>query len=135
MGTDLRKAVFDGFPAANAVGCDIFPAFLQLGHTLWNDKDACGIKFIQGDIFALPDTTSASPDSPLKLSEVASLEALQGRVDILFTGSVFHLFDEVQQAEMAQKAATLISRSPGSLIFGRHGGKETKGFRRSSYRE
>lgn len=132
MGTDLRKAVLDGYPAKNAVGCDLFPAFLDLGHKLWNDKDTSEITFIQGDIFAIP---SGPPNPFATLSQVKGLNDLVEKVDVLFMGSVFHLFDENKQKEMAYKCAMLIPRRKvGTLVFGRHGGLVVKGTQPSIYK-
>lgn len=128
MGTDLRKAVLDGFPPERAIGVDLFPAFLDLGHKLWNDKDSCAIKFLPGDILKISDTPAMVTEGTLKLSSVTQFNDLVGRVNYLFTGSVFHLFDEEKQAEMALKVATLVARKPGSIIFGRHAGADVKGF-------
>ncbi|KAF8321249.1 hypothetical protein DL93DRAFT_2073051 [Clavulina sp. PMI_390] len=129
MGTDIRKAVLDGFPADYAVGADLFPAFIEAGYKLWQDKDTCRIKFVQGDIFKLPPTPIAPSTVPL--TSVAALEQLGGKVNYLYTGSVFHLFDEPEQAEMALRVAIISARQPGSIIFGRHRGAEVKGFSQS----
>lgn len=133
MGTDLRKAVLDGYPAKNVIGCDLFPAFFDLGHELWGDKASCCITFIQGDIFKIPSTPPAS--SP-PTTQVTGLNDLIGKVDVLFMGSVFHLFDEDQQAELALKCAILVPRrKPGTLLFGRHSGLPLKGTEPSVYRK
>lgn len=43
VGTDLRKAVFDGFPANRLIGVDLFPEFIETGYRLWQDRPSCGI--------------------------------------------------------------------------------------------
>lgn len=126
VGTDLRKAVFDGFPPERAIGVDLLPAFIELGHKLWGDQETSSIKFIAGDLFQLPETPS-SRSEPFQLSSVSQFGDLVGRVKYLFTGSVFHLFNEGDQIRMARKVAGLIIRKPGSIIFGRHSGAEQKG--------
>jgi hypothetical protein len=135
VGADLRKAVFDGFPASQAVGCDISPEFFDLGYKLWKDKGACDIVFIRDNVFEIPDPTinQTAPEEPSSLdgnalSQVTKLAQLVGRVKFLFTHSVFHLFNQQKQEEMARKIATLIRHTPGSVIFGAHIGAETMGF-------
>lgn len=131
VGTDLRKAVFDGFPSEQAFGCDLLAAFLELGHKLWNDKETCRIKFIADNVFCLPDPKDTKADShrePTPLPEVKKLYDLIGRVRFLYTKHVFHLWNQEKQAEMALKLASLISRTPGSIIFGSHIGANEMGF-------
>lgn len=146
MGADIRKAVFDGFPASQAIGCDIKDEFIQLGNNLWHefdshlkkDEESKGIRFITEDLFSIPDPIlSPSEDSftaLLDLSKIKSIAELKGRVRYLFTHSVFHLFGEEKQAEMALKLGSLVSRrtdsATKSVIFGRHIGAtvEEKGF-------
>lgn len=129
MGTDLRKAVLDGFPSHRAVGVDLFHEFLDLGHQLWQDVSSCSIKFIPGDVFTLPAAAPIPTTVDFDLSKISKLADLIGSVKYLFTGSVFHLFDEAKQAEMARKLVSLLARGsrPGSVIFGRHMGLEEKG--------
>lgn len=126
VGADLRKAVFDGFPARQTVGCDISPEFFDLGYKLWKDKGTCDIAFINDSIFEIPEPTVNQP-APEELAPT-KLAQLVGRVKFLFTHSVFHLFNERKQEDMARKIATLIRRTPGSVIFGAHIGAETMGF-------
>lgn len=114
----------DGFPASRAVGTDIYPAFFDLGHKIWNDADSCSIKFISGDVFALP----SSPPPPT--SSLSKLEDLQGKAKYIYTGAVFHLFDEAAQEKMARKVAALANwKGKGTFLFGMHVGAENVGLR------
>ncbi|KZV63373.1 hypothetical protein PENSPDRAFT_657361 [Peniophora sp. CONT] len=126
MGTDVRKAVFDGYPAAQIVGCDLLSDFIALGHKLYADGDGHPIRFIQGDVFALdlpsPTQTVTSTHTTSSLSEFSSLNDLLGRVAAIYTGALFHLFDESTQLAMALRLALLIRKDKPSIIFGRHQG-------------
>ncbi|KAF8313789.1 hypothetical protein DL93DRAFT_1118380 [Clavulina sp. PMI_390] len=134
MGTDLRKAVFDGFPAQQAVGCDLYTDFFDHGHKLWSDKDSSAIKFIFGDVFSipvpssLPITPTAKRDRLTNNSAISKLEDLIGHAKLVYASAVFHLFSEAKQAEMARKVAVLASTQPGTIIFGLHVGSDVKGF-------
>lgn len=128
MGTDLRKAVLDGWPASRADGADLFPEFIDTGYQLWSDRSSCRIKFIQGDIFTLSSPTpTPTSNTTFDLQKISYLCDLAGRVKYLFTGSVFHLFGEEKQKEMALNLVSLLKREPGSIMFGRHTGAAVKG--------
>lgn len=121
--------MLDGYPAEQAIGCDVLPGFLELGHQLWRDKETSPIKFIADNVFNIPDPTQlSSKNLDVPPSDIKGLEDLTGRVRFLYTHSVFHLFNQEKQAEMALKLATLSSRTPGSIIFGGHIGAEMMGF-------
>jgi hypothetical protein len=57
------------------------------------------------------------------------LTPLQGHVAVIHASSLFHLFDEARQLQLAQAFASLLSPLPGSLILGMHVGLAEKGFR------
>ncbi|VDC06431.1 unnamed protein product [Peniophora sp. CBMAI 1063] len=124
MGTDVRKAAFDGYPASQIVGCDLLPDFLALGHKLYGDADTCPIRFIQGDVFALEPPSPLQPAIPaasLK-SQIHSLTDLLGRAAVVYTGALFHLFDESTQYAMALRLTSLLRQDKPAIIFGRHQG-------------
>ncbi|EIN11109.1 hypothetical protein PUNSTDRAFT_37299, partial [Punctularia strigosozonata HHB-11173 SS5] len=126
MGTDARKAVYDGYPAEKVLACDLRLDFIEIGYGLFEDKDKCRIHFFQSDVFEIPLDVS-SHDAPVPLKEVSRLEHLQGRVDHIYTGAVFHLFDESTQVAMALRLATLVPKDRPAIIFGRHRGQFTAG--------
>ncbi|VDC06430.1 unnamed protein product [Peniophora sp. CBMAI 1063] len=124
MGTDVRKAVYDGYPASQVVGCELVAEFLTLGHKLYRDEDTCNIRFIQGDIFALQLPSSLQPTTPpvTSISQSTSLGDLLGRAAAIYTGALFHLFDESAQYALALRLAMLARKDKPSIIFGRHQG-------------
>lgn len=93
---------------------------MELGYDLFLDKNKLKSRFIPSDVF--------DPNSNL-------LKELTGKVDIIHTGSFFHLFDWNQQIEVAKRVVTLLRPRPGSLVIGRQIGnleaKET--LRRSGH--
>lgn len=133
VGTDVRKAVFDGYPAANVVACDLHERYITLGHKLYNDSESSGITFFAADIFdfsvqadaqvaeVLEATQDSGPSSPSRL------ERFRGRVTHIYAGLLFHLFDEDTQFQVALRLAQLSQRKAGVIIFGRHEGKEEPG--------
>ena len=131
VGTDLRKLVFDGYPASNVIGCDLRPEYVDLGYELFGDRDRCPIRFITGNIFDLPDkaapTDVAEETSPPSLTSVNDLAQLRGALTHVYTGALFHLFDEETQYKLALRLALLVKRSPGAVIFGRHQGLKVEG--------
>jgi len=131
MGTDVRKLVLDGYPASQVVGCDLRPEFISSGHKLYNDEATCPIHFFSDDMFNIPaeaQPAASVPSGDFSLRSVTSLGHLVGRMAYIYTGALFHLFDEDTQFAIALRLAVLLKREPGSTIFGRHQGLETAGY-------
>ncbi|KAI0653882.1 hypothetical protein C8Q70DRAFT_551209 [Cubamyces menziesii] len=133
MGSDVRKLVYDGYPASQVLGCDLRPEFIQLGYELFGDTETCPIRFFTSDVFGLPTsvaevratvTETPHPD----VSAVTDLSQLRGALTHIYTGALFHLFDEDNQRGLALRLATLLRRTPGAVIFGRHQGLHEEGY-------
>jgi SAM-dependent methyltransferase len=106
FGQTTRRLVADGAPSENIYGCDLQPDFIELGFKLFNDREKLQTKFLVADIF--------DPSSPLK--------ALQGSVNMVYTGSFFHLWGLQKQKEVSKAVALLLLPSTGSMILGRQVG-------------
>ncbi|KAJ6551447.1 hypothetical protein B0H19DRAFT_1157684 [Mycena capillaripes] len=142
FGTDIRKCASDGIPVQNLLASDLRPGFWNLGHELFQSTpETFPVAFLAGDAlnpdFLEPSEPLASPSevsdpTPL-LSSVTSLTPLRGHVSAIHISSVFHLFFEPQQLQLARALAGLLSPAPGSVIFGSHTGLATKGFNTSRY--
>lgn len=131
MGTDVRKLVADGYPAANVMGCDLRQEFIEYGYKLFGDKGRCAIHFFASDVFDVPypyPAAAEAPAAPLDLTQIRDLRQLRGQVDHFYTGALFHLFDEPTQYALALRVAQLVKRTPGTVIFGRHQGLEEEGY-------
>ncbi|TFK65873.1 hypothetical protein BDN72DRAFT_800730 [Pluteus cervinus] len=128
FGNDLRKAVLDGWPVENVIGSDLRPALWNYGHELFKSTpESFPAAFIAGDVFdssfLYPNPVSyENPRSPRPdfLEDITSLTELQGHCSAIFAAAFFHLFDEPQQFQLAQRLASLVSPLPGSIIFGSH---------------
>jgi SAM-dependent methyltransferase len=106
FGQTTRRLVADGAPSENIYGCDLQSSFIDLGYKLFNDRDKLRTKFLVADIF--------DPSSPLK--------DLQGSVDMVYTGSFFHLWGLQGQREVSKAVALLLRPTSGSMIVGRQMG-------------
>lgn len=139
FGTDVRKLVVDGFPPECILASDLRPDFWDLGQRLFKELPGQSkLRFLPGDIFdnnfldvrndgyRAPDLDTASPST---LATASSLTRLRGRVSLIHVASLFHLFDEHQQLNLAQRLAALLSPEPGSFIFGSHGCRLEEGYR------
>ncbi|KAK0495307.1 hypothetical protein EDD18DRAFT_1171603 [Armillaria luteobubalina] len=131
FGNDPRKAVADGYPVEQVIAADLLPEFWELGHRLFKSTaETFPARFIPADIFQLKDLMKEDvPRAVPELTKVQSLADLRGRISAIHISSVFHLFDEARQFEIAKILATLVSSEPGSMIFGSHLGRHEKGFR------
>jgi hypothetical protein len=140
VGNDVRKAISDGYPKENVFATDLrrgkretmmiqtqkilhcFAEFWDLGHKLFKTTpENFPIPFICGDIFD-ERNFDLSLDSQC-------LSPLKGRITAIHAAALFHLFDEQYQELLAHRLASLLSPTPGSVIFGSHIGRPVKGFR------
>ena len=64
-----------------------------------------------------------------QLSALPTLTPLLGHVSAIHASSLFHLFDEERQFQLARSLAGLLSPQPGSFVFGQDFGRPEKGFR------
>lgn len=109
--------------------------FWDFGHELFKTTpETFPATFIAGDIF---DTAIIEPRPPFNatpqtpppaLESMLSLIPAQGHISAIYLSSVFHLFNEARQLELAHRVAALLSPLPGSIIFGSHISKPEKGF-------
>ncbi|KAG8875834.1 hypothetical protein FRB97_004689 [Tulasnella sp. 331] len=111
FGQDIRKLVSDGAPSENIYGSDLRPEYLELGYALFMDKDRLKSKLIAADIF--------DPSSELK--------QIEGKIDIIYTGSFFHLFDWDDQIRVAKRVVQILRPQKGSIVLGRQTGTMTAG--------
>ena len=119
MGTDVRKLVYNGYPAERVFAADLRQEFIDCGHELFQDADTCKIRFFATNIFDLQ--FPAAPVAPNNdLSIIARLEDLTGQITHCYLGALFHLFEEEKQYDLAKRVATFVKPSPGTIIFGRH---------------
>ncbi|SJK98339.1 uncharacterized protein ARMOST_01604 [Armillaria ostoyae] len=134
VGNDVRKAVADGYPVQQAIATDLHLEFWDLGHKLFKSTpESFPARFIAADIFELKDLAKQPLASAPELSKVQSFAELSGSVSAIHASSLFHLFDEQQQFELAKITVALLSSAPGSMIFGSHGANLTKGLRTETF--
>ncbi|KAI1790152.1 hypothetical protein LXA43DRAFT_523063 [Ganoderma leucocontextum] len=136
FGTEIRKAVLDGWPVTGIIAADLSKDFWDLGHELYpSSPESFPVPFLQGDILdpanltvaPFPTSTAPLPPDGLPVSEVTSLNQLHGKLSAIFVGAFFHLFDFDGQERVARLLAGLLSPLPGSMIFGSHSGMSAKG--------
>ncbi|TFK40030.1 hypothetical protein BDQ12DRAFT_711486 [Crucibulum laeve] len=135
FGTDVRKAVDDGWPIQNIIASDLRKEFWEHGHQLFRSTPTTfPVSFVGGDAFELiaphaPFYEELKTARPVDLQGLTSLTPLQGHVSAIHASRLFHLFDEERQLELARLFGSLLSPLPGSVIFGIHGGYPKKGLR------
>jgi hypothetical protein len=136
FGTDVRKAIVDGFPLKNVVTSDLHQEFWDLGHRLFKTTpDTFPVTFVPGNVFdpehlnTVPLFTADSPPVTRApdLRTLTSLNPLQGHVSAIYASSFFHLFSEDAQLSLARALAGLLSPQPGSMIFGKQIGLPESG--------
>jgi len=131
MGTDLRNLVREGYPGSKLIGCDLRDNYIKAGYELYRDEGLCQIKFMTGDMFSIVPSPSPSPATTgpgvLDLAKVKELNDLKGQLTFIYTGALFHLFDESTQKAIALRLAALWKQVPGGVVFGRHQGAKEEG--------
>ncbi|KAI0257018.1 hypothetical protein BJV78DRAFT_1116611 [Lactifluus subvellereus] len=140
FGTDVRKAIADGYPMENVITSDLCQDYADLGHKFFRTtRETYPVAFLPGDVFdpkhleVVPPYTSANASTgpALALRSLTSLNPLHGRVSAIHVSSFFHLFNEEKQLHVGRALAGLLSPGPGSMIFGRHAALPEKGSRQS----
>lgn len=92
-------------------GSDLRAEYFNLGYELFGDRDSFKATFVAADVFA----------------ESSPLTELAGRLDMLYAGSFFHLFDHAQQVAVAKRCVQLLAPRAGSMLVGRQVGNEAAG--------
>ena len=98
-------------PSQRIYGTDLHPGFLDLGHELFRDKDTKAT-YVAGDMLNEADTR---------------LACLQGKMDVIYAASFFHLFERDEQVTVAKRMVGFLKDSPDVLIFGWNEGKKLPG--------
>lgn len=93
------------------VGVDLRQEYLDLGEELFKGPTP-DIEFRAADLMDPTDTR---------------LDDIKGKVTILYTGAVFHLFDEQGQRAFAEAISRLLAPEGSTVVFGVHRGVESKG--------
>ncbi|OAQ72577.1 S-adenosyl-L-methionine-dependent methyltransferase [Pochonia chlamydosporia 170] len=106
LGQEIRQLVHDGAPSENTYGSDLYDGFFPLSYELFQDKSSLKTTFVAADIF-----DDASP-----------LMGLAGKMNIIYVGDFFHLFNLEDQEKIAERIVQLLVAMPGSLVVGRHSG-------------
>ncbi|KYK55177.1 hypothetical protein DCS_07139 [Drechmeria coniospora] len=113
VGQILRQLRAAGVRGSQLIGTDVQPKFIDIGYDLFRDRKTLGALFVAGDILDPEDTR---------------IDALRGRVTIIYAGSFFHLFSRVQQLYIGKRLVSFIK--PGTknaLIYGRQVGTTNPG--------
>lgn len=112
FGQEIRQLAANGAPTLNMYAVDLIPDFWELGYELFRDRERMHAHFFVADIL---DGKSSD-----------SLRVLKGRVDIINSASLFHLFSWEKQVKAMIQMAQLTS-GPGALIAGHNVGREPAG--------
>ncbi|KIW65910.1 hypothetical protein PV04_08125 [Phialophora macrospora] len=107
LGQDVRKLLFDGADPARIYGADLRPEFIDMGYELFKDEAT----FPRTEHFIAPaDVFDFSTDSELSKN-------CDGRVRILHSTSVFHLFNREEQVKMARRCLQLLTSKAGKALI------------------
>ena len=107
LGQDVRKLIFDGADPARLYGADLRPEFIDMGYKLFQDDT----KFPKNVHFISPaDVFDFSRESELS-------QKCDGKVGILHSTAVFHLFDWDQELKMASRCLQLVTRNHGRVLI------------------
>ncbi|KAG6009710.1 hypothetical protein E4U21_001458 [Claviceps maximensis] len=108
VGLVLRQLRHDGVQGFQLFGTDLHSKFVDVGYDLFQDQDSIGATFVVGDML--------DPDD-------ARLDALLGKVTIIYASSFFHLFNWTQQVYVGQRLVGFLKEgTKNALIYGRHVG-------------
>jgi hypothetical protein len=117
FGHVARNLVFAGVPQKNIISADLRQEFWDLGFQLYGDPDKFHGTFCKGDIF-----------------DPKYLEEYDGKVNIVHASAFFHLFDLEHQELLIRRLLRLVSKNPGTVIFGRQAGNTIPWHRKHPFR-
>jgi phospholipid N-methyltransferase len=112
FGQEIRQLVHDGAPSENMYGSDLRKDFMDIGYDLFLDTNTLKSNFIASDVF--------DDDSEL-------VKQLSGTINMIYTGSFFHLFGYEEQVKVAKRSLQLLKRQKDGLIIGRQVGNVESG--------
>jgi hypothetical protein len=104
----------------------IHSAWIDLGYKQYKDRATCDINFVAVDVChddLLQSIGWLARNCSDILTEPASDDLVRSDIRCISAFFFFHLFDEAGQAELARKLGSLLSRKPGSTIYGAHRGR------------
>ncbi|KAH9466978.1 hypothetical protein Pst134EB_002015 [Puccinia striiformis f. sp. tritici] len=126
-GIDLRQVVHTGMKPENVMGPDLIDDWAKIGNKLFNGSGV--IPFVRENIFcnsfdrSTPSHPASMDSTSIQLNHLESLNPLEQKARFITCNSVFHLFDEERQTELARRLASLLNdQESGSTIFGTHRG-------------
>lgn len=99
---DVRQLVCDGVPAENLYGVELDERFVDLGYSLFLDREKLRSSFLVADV----------------LEEHSDLDRLDEKVDIVYASQFFHLFGWDNQVMIGKRMVRLLKPQSGSLIVG-----------------
>lgn len=99
LGQDVRKLIYDGAPSSSVVGAELNLAFIDLGYSLFGDRNK-KVSMLELNIL----------ESPPK--------HLQGTFTSVQLGMILHLFTWDEQVTAFRNTIQLLKAEPGVRIFG-----------------
>ncbi|KAL9066105.1 MAG: hypothetical protein Q9161_007763 [Pseudevernia consocians] len=117
FGQELRfLAHNEQIPAEQLYGLDLEPGFMEMGYTLFRDKDRFDAHMLSGDLMADP----AAPEA----QELAELDA---GMDVVYVASVLHCWAWDDMIRATKRLVSLTRAVPGSMIIGNQMGSLNAG--------
>ena len=116
LGHDLRCLAAGGAPTIQMSASDLVQEFWKIGYDLFRDKEKFKARFYQANIF----------------DRASSLQALEGKMDIIYLDSFLHLFDWNEQLDVLNaivkmsKGNTMVARYQIGLVHGQAASNESK---------
>ncbi|TQB73366.1 hypothetical protein MPDQ_005951 [Monascus purpureus] len=108
VGQEVRYLASQGIPTRQLHGSDLERSFIDIGFQLFRDRDALAGNFVTGDLLAPSDVYHQCPLA----------KTLDGKIDIIWAGSLFHLWDYEDQVLVATRLVDLCREKGGVMIAG-----------------
>lgn len=108
VGQEVRYLASQGIPTRQLHGSDLEPSFIDIGFRLFRDRDALAGNFVTGDLLAPPDVYHQCPLA----------KTLDGKIDVIWAGSLFHMWDYEDQVLVATRLVDLCREKGGVMIAG-----------------
>lgn len=114
LGQDIRVLISKSVPSQNIYALDFTSGFFDIGYQLFKDHPGTG-KGMEEVNFLLKNFVSDPPKEWF------------GKMDYVFAGAFFHVFNYEDQLMASRNAARMLKNQDGSLLFGYQLGRDPPG--------
>ena len=102
LGQDIRKLLLDGVPPSQVTGLEVEPGFIDLGFSLFKDKDRLATRFLKANV----------------LTDIDTLSQFEGKISSIYIGMVLSLFNHEEQKTVLRNLLKMLVDDGTGILLG-----------------